>query len=149
MLTYALPVYISINYLQTNDKNISLVAFSCLFLDFKFLSFFRLIELYNMYFSIILKVAEKLISFLAFLIVMIFSFAHAFYILLRPKENYSLDEPTNNDDPNNPWNLVPGYYQTFENGTITSNKSFVQAPDENTNMFTNYGDALYAMYLFV
>ncbi len=102
-----------------------------------------------MYFTIIVKVAEKLISFLAFLIVIVVSFAHAFFILLRPRSVYSLKEPTNNDDPNNPWNLVPSYYQTLEDGTITSNKLFVQAPDENTNMFTNYGDALYAMYLFL
>ena len=148
MLSNTLSIYISINYLRIDDKNVSLVAFSCLFLDFKFLSFFRLIELYNMYFSIILKVAEKLISFLAFLVVMIVSFAYAFYILLRPKEEYSLKEPTNNEDPNNPWNLVPSYYQV-ENDNITSNKLFVQAPEENTNMFTNYGDALYAMYLFI
>ena len=102
-----------------------------------------------MYFTIIVKVAEKLISFLAFLIIIIVSFAHAFFILLRLKNAYSLDEPTSNDDPNNPWNLVPGYYQILENGTITSNKSFIQGPDENTNMFTTYGNALYAMYLFL
>src|ERR1043165_2451252 len=102
-----------------------------------------------MYFTIIVKVAENLIFFLALLIVIIVSFAHAFFILLRPKSVYSLDEPTNNDDPNNPWNLVPSYYQTLEDGTITSNKLFVQAPDDGTNMFTDYGNALYATYLFL
>ena len=102
-----------------------------------------------MYFTVILKVAEKLVSFLAFLILIFVAFAHAFFILLRPKSVYSIDEPTNNDDPNNPWNLVPKYYQTLDNGTITSNVSFVQAPDDSTSMFTDYGNALYAMYLFL
>ncbi|CAB4423964.1 unnamed protein product [Rhizophagus irregularis] len=29
------------------------------------------------------------------------------------------------------------------------NASFIQAPDENTNMFTDYGTALFAIYLFL
>ena len=149
MFAYTFSIYVSIYYLQTSETKTSLVAFSCLFLDFKFLSFFRFFESYNMYFTIIVKVAEKLIFFLGFLIVIIVGFAHAFFILLRPKSVYSLDEPTNNDDPNNPWNLVPSYYQTLEDGTITSNKLFVQAPDDGTNMFTDYGNALYATYLFL
>src|SRR5688572_6324161 len=101
MTGYSLPIYIYIYYLLTTTLNVSLVAFACLFLDFKFLSFFRLFERYNMYFSIILKVATKLIYFLVFLIVLVISFAHAFYILLRPTSPFSLDEPTINDDPNN------------------------------------------------
>src|SRR6266511_3825068 len=147
LLTYVLTVYISFYYLLTNVIDVKFVAFACLFLDFKFLSFFRLFEKYNMYFSIIIKVAKKLIYFLVFLIILVVSFAHAFYILLKPTSPFSLDKPTINDDPNNPWNLVPNYYQISEGGTITS--TFIQAPDENTNMFTNYGNALYAMYLFL
>ncbi len=147
IFAYGLPTYISICYLLTNVANVKLVSFSCLLLDFKFLSFFRLFEKYNMYFSIIIKVAKKLIYFLVFLVILVFSFAHAFYILLRPTSPFSLDEPTINDDPNNPWNLVPSYYQMSKDGTIAS--TFIQAPDENTNMFTNYGNALYAMYLFL
>ena len=149
MFAYTFSIYVSIYYLQTNETRTPLVAFSCLFLDFKFLSFFRLFESYNMYFTVVIKVAKRLISFLAFLFVVVVSFAHAFYILLRPEGVYSLDKPTNNEDPNNPWNLVPNYYQKLENGTISSNKLFVQAPDYSTNMLTDYWNALYAMYLFL
>jgi len=101
-----------------------------------------------MYFSIILRVATKLIYFLVFSAILVISFAHAFYILLRPKNPVSLEEPSiNDDDPNNPWNLVPIYYQLSDDNTITS--KIIQAPDESTNMFSSYGNALYAMYLFL
>ena len=75
-------------------------------------------------------------------------FAHAFYILLSPKPDFSFDNPTNTDDPNNPWNLVPTY-KILENGNINSNSYIIQQPDENTNMFANYKTALFAMYLFL
>src|SRR5688500_7219885 len=144
MFAYCLPIYVSIYYLVTTTVDAKLVAFACLFLDFKFLAFFRLFEKYNMYFSIILRVAKKLIYFLVFLVILVTSFAHAFYILLRPKEPYSLDEPTNNGDPNNPWNLVSEYYELSPDGNNIT-KRIVQAPDDSTNMFSSYGNALYAM----
>ncbi|PKK71495.1 hypothetical protein RhiirC2_828062 [Rhizophagus irregularis] len=78
----------------------------------------------------------------------VISFAHAFLIILRPKLEYSLDQPTINDDPNNPWNLNTTYNRV-ENETITQGASFVQVPDENTNMFTDYKTALFAVYLFL
>ena len=148
MISYVLPIFVSLNYLITNETSTFLVAYSCLLLDFKFLSFFRILsDKYNMYFSIVLKVGKRLRYFLIFLVVQIISFAHAFHILLRPTSPYSLEERTLNDDPNNPWNLVSSYYQISENGAIKT--SFIQAPDEQTNMFTTYRDSLYAMYLFL
>jgi len=68
-------------------------------------------------------------------------------VLLKPRQIYSLYEPTNNDDPNNPWNLTDKFYQ-IENRTVT-NPSFVQKPDTNTNMFANYGTSLFSMYLYL
>jgi hypothetical protein len=100
-----------------------------------------------MYFSIVLKVGRRLRYFVVFLIVQVASFAHAFHILLRPKGPYPLDKQISNDDPNNPWNLVPNYYQISKDGTIMS--TIVQVPDKSTNMFTSYWSALYAMYLFL
>uniref|UniRef100_U9UU82 Uncharacterized protein n=1 Tax=Rhizophagus irregularis (strain DAOM 181602 / DAOM 197198 / MUCL 43194) TaxID=747089 RepID=U9UU82_RHIID len=37
--------------------------------------------------------------------------------------------------------------QVFDNGTMDS--FFIQKPDENTNMFINFGTALLAMYKFL
>jgi hypothetical protein len=145
-----LPIYTSIYWLQIseiNDKIIPLLSFSCLFLDIKFLLFFRAFEYFGVYFAIIISVAKKIISFLVLLFIIIISFAHAFYILLLPRSNYSFDQYTNNTDPNNPWNIANTYNQVFNNGTMDS--FFIQKPDENTNMFVDFKTSLFAMYLFL
>ncbi|PKY52010.1 hypothetical protein RhiirA4_546901 [Rhizophagus irregularis] len=132
IIAYLLPIITSIKWLQTNDLNdhiIQLFSFSCLFLDIKFLLFFRAFE-----------------SFVVLFIIII-SFAHAFYILLSPRSDYSFDQFTNNNDPNNPWNIAPTYSQVFNNGTMDS--FFIQKPDENTNMFIDFRTALLAMYNFL
>ncbi|GET00513.1 hypothetical protein GLOIN_2v823409 [Rhizophagus clarus] len=105
-------------------------------------------ESFGVYFAIIVGVAKQIVYFLVILLIIIISFAHAFLIILRPRLDYSLDQPITNNDPNNPWNLNTTYNQV-ENGIATQNTSFVQAPDENTNMFTDYKTALFAMYLFL
>jgi hypothetical protein len=73
------------------------------------------------------------------------SFAHAFYILLSPTET---DFSFKDNDPNNPWNIVPTYKEVL-NGTIDPNSYIIQQPDDNTNLFTDYRTALVAMYLFL
>ncbi|RIA78694.1 hypothetical protein C1645_842583, partial [Glomus cerebriforme] len=82
-------------------------------------------ESFGVYFAIIIGVANQILYFLVILC-----------------------QPTINDDPNNLWNLNTTYNQ-IENGTIAQGASFVQAPDENTNLFTDYKTALFAMYLFL
>ncbi|GBC04660.1 hypothetical protein RclHR1_00580025 [Rhizophagus clarus] len=62
---------------------------------------------------------------------------------------FSLDKQTNNNDLNNPWNLVNTYSKVLDDGTFDSNPYIIQIPDENTNMFTNYKTAIFAMYLFL
>ncbi|EXX65144.1 uncharacterized protein OCT59_007566 [Rhizophagus irregularis] len=63
--------------------------------------------------------------------------------------NYSLGERIVNDDPNNPWNMAPTY-QVFENATsLFSNLFILQNPDENTNMFTNFGTSFFATCLLL
>ncbi|GET00350.1 hypothetical protein GLOIN_2v1874127 [Rhizophagus clarus] len=50
MIAYLLPIYTSIYWLQINEMNdsiISLLSFSCLFLDLKFLLFFRAFEYFG------------------------------------------------------------------------------------------------------
>src|SRR5947207_3231821 len=105
IIAYLLPIYTSIYWLQTDDRNdhmIRLLSFSCLFLDLKFLLFFRAFESFGVYFAIIISVGKQIIYFLFVLFIIIISFAHAFYILLLPKSDVSFEKPTNGDDPNNP-----------------------------------------------
>ncbi|POG77193.1 hypothetical protein GLOIN_2v1871629 [Rhizophagus irregularis DAOM 181602=DAOM 197198] len=63
--------------------------------------------------------------------------------------DFSFKKYMNNNDPNNPWNLVSAYYRVFENGTIDYNPYMIQPPNGNTNMFANYKTALLATYLFL
>ncbi|UZO15926.1 uncharacterized protein OCT59_007335 [Rhizophagus irregularis] len=66
-----------------------------------------------------------------------------------PRSQFSFDEPTNNDDPNNPWNIASSYYQVFENGSIGHNPYIIQQPNDSTNMFVNFTTAIFAMYEFL
>ncbi len=154
IIAYVLSIYTSIYWLQTNDKNnnylIQLLSFSCLFLDIKFLLFFRAFEYFGVYFAIIISVGKKISSFLIVLFIIIISFGHAFYILLLPRSEFSLEQHTNNDDPNNPWNLAPSYNQIIDNDRNINSKPFmIQIPDKNTNMFIDIKTSLFAMYLFL
>ncbi|RIA90486.1 hypothetical protein C1645_769854, partial [Glomus cerebriforme] len=152
LFAYLLPIFTSIYWIQTNDMNdqiIPLLSFSCLFLDIKFLLFFRAFEHFGVYFSIIISVAEQIIYFLVLLFIIIISFAHAFYILLFPRSGFSLDQRTNNNDPNNPWNLATTYSKILDDGTMDPNPFIIQPPNNNTNMFTDFGTVLFAMYKFL
>ncbi|RGB32851.1 hypothetical protein C1646_743692 [Rhizophagus diaphanus] len=119
--------------------------------DIKFLLFFRAFESFGVYFTIIISVAKKIASFVVVLLIIIIGFAHAFYILLSPETKISFETYTNTsiNDLNNPWNLVPTYIQVYEDGTTNSNSFIIQKPDGNTNMFTNFKMALFAVYLFL
>ncbi|PKY52182.1 hypothetical protein RhiirA4_469660 [Rhizophagus irregularis] len=78
-------------------------------------------------------------------------YALAFYVLLSPKSSYSLDKRIVNDDPNNPWNLIPTY-QVYENETINvlnNNLFILQKPDENTNTFTDFSTSFFATSLLL
>ncbi|RIA79325.1 hypothetical protein C1645_876028 [Glomus cerebriforme] len=130
------------------------ISFSILLLYFKFTLFLRIFESYGRYFAIIIGVAYRVFSFLMILFIIIISFAHAFYIILRTQDNLddsSLNHPTVNNDPNNPWNLADQYYATNPDGTLNpnSNPAFVKQPDENTNMFAWPQTALLAMYILL
>ncbi|GBB98779.1 hypothetical protein RclHR1_03320005 [Rhizophagus clarus] len=150
LTAFLLPICTSIYWIQTNDRNIQLLSFTCLFLDIKFLLFFRVFESFGVYFAIIISVGKKVFSFLVVLFIIIISFAHTFYILLSPESSFSFDEYTNNNDPNNPWNIAPAYHQVLENGTVVDpNPYMIQPPNENTNMFVNFGTSIFAMYKFL
>ncbi|RGB39396.1 hypothetical protein C1646_754547 [Rhizophagus diaphanus] len=135
IIAYVLSIYTSIYWLQTNNKNNNIA--------FKY---------FGVYFAIIISVEKMIFSFLLVLFIIIISFAHAFYILLSPKSEFSLEQynTNNNDDPNNPWNLGPSYSQVDNNGNINSNPlMMIQIPDENTNMFMDIKTSLFAVYLFL
>ncbi len=151
MGAYLISTSASIYWLFVDHNNFFLLSASCLLLDFKFLLFFRAFESFGVYFVIIVNVARRIASFLVVLFIILLSFAHAFLVLLKPRQIYSLNEPppANNDDPNNPWNLADSYNPKLENGTIVPNSTFVQKPDTNTNMFVDYGTSIFSMYLFL
>ena len=125
-----------------------MVSISCILLEFKFLMFFRAYEQFGSYFIIMINVARKIFSFLIVLFIIVLSFSHAFWVILTPEQEYDLDVPIMNDDPNNPWSLTASYNQV-ENGDITPNTAFVQKPDMNTNMFTSYATSIFATYLLL
>jgi len=95
-----------------------------------------------------MNVGKRVFWFLLFfLFIIVLSFSLAFSILLSPKLPYSLDEYTNNTDPNNLWNLVDTY-QIIDNETNNTNLFIVQKPDNSTNMFSNY-NSIFATFLLL
>ncbi|CAG8825439.1 25012_t:CDS:2, partial [Racocetra persica] len=56
--------------------------------------------------------------------------------------------PSYTDDNNNPWNLVPTYQSISSNGTI-GEKSFIETPDDNTNLFAKFSTSFLAVYFML
>ncbi len=153
VIVYLLPIYTSIRWLRTNendDQIIPFFTFSCLFLNLKLISFFRILEIYNVYFTIVTRIAKKVVFFfVCFIMIILISFAYAFHILLAPKMSYSFDERIINNDPNNPWNIATTF-QVYENETSVNSNSFIlQKPDENTNVFSSFITSLFATCLLL
>jgi len=124
-------------------------------LDIKFLLFFRAFESFGIYFAIIIGVAKRIVYFLFIILIILFSFAHAFFILLKPKSDFSENELGVLKDLNNPWSLTKNYHQVTqvtENGNIidiTKAATLIEEPNSNTNLFSNYPNSLFSMYLFL
>src|SRR4051794_2940174 len=102
---YLIPTITAFFWLN-GDKILSLVSASCILLEFKFLLFFRAIEEFGSYFIIMINVGKKILSFLIIVFIILLSFSHAFWIILTPNQEYDLDVPSMNNDPNNPWSLT-------------------------------------------
>jgi hypothetical protein len=148
---YLVPVLTSVCWLDSYNigENIDYtkaLSVSCLLLDIKFLLFFRAFESFGIYFAIIIGVAKRIISFLFIILIILISFAHAFFILLKPNSNFSESDMS---DPNNPWSLTKKYHQAAEDGHITKNPTLIEEPDSYTNLFSNYPNSLFSMYLFL
>ncbi|CAJ0906828.1 9939_t:CDS:2 [Entrophospora sp. SA101] len=148
---YSLPIITSIIWLINEEPPPNqLISLSNLLLDLKFMLFLRVFKYFGAYFTIILGVAKNVFSFLVILFIIILSFSHAFYIILRPSQYFTIDEPTVNDDPNNPWNLVDKYFTYFTNNNSYNQDSYaLQPPDNKTNMFALFSTSMLAMYNFL
>ncbi|CAG8786206.1 13351_t:CDS:2, partial [Racocetra persica] len=72
--------------------------------------------------------------------ILVLAFAHSLHLLLRPISEYSYDQPSNTNDANNPWNLVPTYKFVSSNGSV-GESSIIKTPDNNTNLFTMFSDS--------
>ncbi|CAB4436873.1 unnamed protein product [Rhizophagus irregularis] len=134
---YSLPIITSLYWIINGKPPLWLIAFTNLLLYFKFLLFFRVFKSFGIYFVLIIGVAKKVFPFLMILFFIILGFAHAFFIILNPKE----------DEKNDPQNLVTKYDSINSDGTMTS--TLIQQPDSNTNMFSWYPTSLLAMYLLL
>ena len=69
--------------------------------------------------------------------------------MLRPKSNFSKDDPGDLNDPNNPWSRTKQYHQISEDGNMINPSFLIEEPDENTNLFSNFPNSLLAIYLFL
>ncbi|PKC68123.1 hypothetical protein RhiirA1_457553 [Rhizophagus irregularis] len=153
---YLLPTITSCYWIYNNDNNITidenimrpLFSISCLLLDIKFLLFFRVFESFGIYFAIIIGVGRRIFWFLFILFLIIISFAHAFFVLLKPNSEFSKNNQGDPNDDNNPWVLTPKLHSISKNGE-DSNAIYVQEPDEYTNLFSNYPNSILSMYLFL
>ncbi|CAB4428961.1 unnamed protein product [Rhizophagus irregularis] len=125
---YFVPVLTSI-YCYRIEKNTDYkeaISVLCLLLDIKFLLFFRAFESFGIYFAIIIGVAKRIVSFLFIILIILFGFAHAFFILLKPKSEHDQDL----NDPNNPWSLTKKYHQITEDENIANTTTLIEEPDK-------------------
>ncbi|CAI2193712.1 49_t:CDS:2, partial [Funneliformis geosporum] len=149
LAAYIIPVYTAFVWLMYAKPPSPLVSISNLVLHLKFLTFLRALDYFGSNFTIIVGVAKRILSFLWILFFIIIGFAHAFYIILTPEQSYDLDEPFQNSDSNNPWNLVSKYQSVSPTGGINSESAIIQQPDSKLNQFSTYPTSLLAMYLFL
>ncbi|CAG8526929.1 16753_t:CDS:2 [Acaulospora morrowiae] len=142
------PIMTSCIWLQSGTIPTWEATISTLLLELKFLFYFRALDYFGVYFAIIIGVAGRVFSFLVILGIILFAFANSLYLLLRPTTDYSLDVLTDSSDPNNPWNLAKKY-GTISDGVLLEGTSFIELPDESTNMFTGLLSSILATYLML
>ncbi|KAF0540706.1 transient receptor potential cation channel subfamily a member 1-like [Gigaspora margarita] len=142
------PTITSFIWLHDEKPQIWIVTIASFLLEIKFLLFFRALEYFGKYFAIMIGVARQIFSFLVVLGILVLAFAHSLHLLLRPTSEYSYDQPSNTDDANNPWNLVPTYKFVSSNGAI-GESSLIKTPDDNTNLFTMFSTSILAVYFML
>ncbi|CAG8506102.1 8875_t:CDS:2, partial [Scutellospora calospora] len=73
----------SICWLKYGSASTSAITFTTLFLELRFIVFFRTISFFGMYLAIIMNTIDKVISFLIIFGFIILAFAHSLHLLLR------------------------------------------------------------------
>ncbi|CAG8500578.1 2041_t:CDS:2 [Paraglomus occultum] len=135
-------VWLSDGAIPTWTRSISVLIFWL-----KLLMLLRPFEYFGIYIAIIIGVAREVFSFLIVLGIVVFAYAHAFFILLKPKSGTSLSTPPiHNDDPNNPWALTDELIPVDVNGTVSNTSVIIEVPDPNTNLFMRTDTALWAAF---
>src|SRR5581483_2531447 len=127
-------------WIVVEEPSLTITAFSIIYVNFKFLLFFRVFQSYGKYFAIIIGVATEVFPFLVVLFFITLGFGFAFYILLRS---------TQSGDANDLWNLTTQFSYVNSDGTINSTPAIMQIPDSNTNMFIWFSTSLLELYLLL
>jgi len=146
-----MPFAITLIWLNDGEIPLWTRSTSVLFFWVKLLMLLRPFEYFGIYIAIIIGVARQVFSFLIVLGMVVIGYAHAFFILLKPRPGTLLNTPPgpDNDDPNNPWRLTDAFDSVNNDGTISDKNAFVGAPDPNTNLFMRFDTALWAAYLIL
>jgi len=141
----------AITLIWLNDGAIPLWTRSISVLIFwiKLLMLLRPFEYFGIYIAIIIGVARQVFSFLLVLGMVVVGYAHAFFILLKPNPGTSISIPPGpgDDDPNNPWKLTTAFNAMNADGNIAPQSAFLQSPDDNTNVYSHFGTALWGTYM--
>ncbi|RHZ81525.1 hypothetical protein Glove_120g59 [Diversispora epigaea] len=145
--TYLFPIYTSIFLLTNNYQSTAIWqrVISVLVLDIKFIFFLRSFSYFGVFFEIISNVAKSVLSFSIILVFIIFAYAHAFYILLRPVRPFDPDNP-DYDDPNSPWNLATKFKTILPDGNLSSTSTLIETPSSSTNLFESLDTAILAVF---
>ncbi|GBC51227.2 hypothetical protein GLOIN_2v1781616 [Rhizophagus irregularis DAOM 181602=DAOM 197198] len=148
LCAYIFPIVTSILWLKNGSTRVWISAVSNLFLDVKFLLFFRAIEYFGVYFAIILNVAKSVFSFLLILWFVILAYTHAFFTLLQPVNKFNPSTPNFDDnDKNSPWSLTNTYNSLSSDGkTVSTNPTLIQIPTDNTNLYEYFDTSFLAVY---
>jgi len=146
---FGLPLITSLYFLCNATAPVWVTPIAALLLWTKLLVLLRPFEYFGIYIAIMIGVAQQVFSFLIVLGIMIIGFAHAFFILLKPQPGASVNTPPsiNDNDPNNPWKLTTAFNAMNADGNIAPQSAFLQSPDDNTNIYSHFGTALWGTYM--
>ncbi|CAG8475852.1 15214_t:CDS:2, partial [Dentiscutata heterogama] len=130
------PIFTSISWLRTEKLPLWETVISTLFLELKFLLFFRAIKYFGTYFAIMIRVAQRVFSFLVVLAIIIFAFAHSLHLLLRSNS----DQQSNSGDVNNSQYILSNY---------TAENIMEDSDDDNLSMFSMLYSSFLAVYFMM
>ncbi|KAF0548146.1 nudt9 protein [Gigaspora margarita] len=139
------PICTSFSWLQTGKLPLWETVISTLLLELKFLLYFRAIKYFGTYFAIMIRVAQRVFSFLVVWAIFIFAFAHSLHLLLRPTTVYS-DQQSYIGGVNNSWNIASKRQYVSPNDII---ENTTEDFDENLTMFSMLYSSFLAVYFMM